>query len=613
VSARVGAAARTAPWPESDLRKIAESARVLVVVLDPDELLDPSRLLAFGDVQRVTDWFELRRAYETHGRRRAASDPRLVLHVCAADFHEPTDVPFDIEQAATVVVFRAPFDRGWVPVWRELDRDRAARLVRLLAAEPNPTVSSVLGAVFDVFLPQADESQELDDVVRLRTGGNVPSSFWPSVATVVRGDLAAGLASEPVDASRLQAAWTDWLARGSACPHAQLLADSATPVLRLLHAGILRPAPRLADGVPAWTEAGAVDADAADVLSRLVDARPDPWPPTTVDEWIAAATWWGDVRSQMAVAAPVAPAVRDAAWAQWAEMDEAFRPWLQQNLGTLMASTRARPATVDKIAPFLARRHRAGSDRILLVVMDGMGLAQWSLIRRLCNLTVVDAGSAAAMIPTLTSFSRQAIFAGTPPIGFPDSILTTAREEERWRSFWVGEGVGAKDVRYINTAGTTIDDIPVFGTEKIVGIAVLAVDHLMHGADFLADAQMAAGIRAWVMHGFMTGLVERATAAGFECWVTADHGNLESLPSGKVNEGLGVDHAGRRARSYPNATLRDVAKAEGIVWDPPGLPPNAPSFIFAPDRKGYISGSPQVVHGGLSLDEVLVPFVRVTP
>jgi hypothetical protein len=77
-------------------------------------------------------------------------------------------------------------------------------------------------------------------------------------------------------------------------------------------------------------------------------------------------------------------------------------------------------------------------------------------------------------------------------------------------------------------------------------------------------------------------------------------------------EGPLVDHAGTRVRLYENAVLRDTARPDGIEWDPPGLPPGkAP--LFAAGRTGYHSGGRKVSHGGLSLDEVIVPFARVVP
>ena len=108
-------------------------------------------------------------------------------------------------------------------------------------------------------------------------------------------------------------------------------------------------------------------------------------------------------------------------------------------------------------------------------------------------------------------------------------------------------------------------------------------------------------------------LVARATAAGFETWITADHGNLECLPSGAVSEGVGIEAAGKRLRRYPNAVLRGASKADGITWDDvPGLPTMHEALMYARGQTAFTNQQLTVSHGGLSLDEVIVPLAQVT-
>jgi hypothetical protein len=599
------------PWPEVDLRAIRAAGTALVVVLDPDGLIPTSLLEAVGEARRIESSWDLWSVYEAEGRRRSTRGHRLIIHVVAPDFREASDLPFVIERGATAARIRWPFDRLWLPVWRGLDENQAASLVGFLSDSSSPSVADVTAFLFGVLLPQADPAAELDTVIRLRTRCSVPAALWPGIRALLKGDLALAASADPPEIGTLQAAWKDWLTRGTDSPSARVFLDASGSVLALLEDGVLQAVERVAVGLPEWTAAGTRNVAPTAIIDGMLARRPEPWPPRAFEDWVRLASWWGDIRGTMAAGAPLAADLVERSWSAWGKIDREFGPWIKANLGPLLASSRQRPATVDKIAPFLARRLRSSTKRIALIVMDGMGFAQWSLVREACGLTVLDAGGCAAMIPTLTSFSRQAIFAGTPPLGFADSVMTTARERERWCSFWRGEGLPDDEVRYENLVGATSDEIPAFDGERILGLAVLAVDEMMHGASLLGDAQVAATIEEWAGHGFMQSLVKRATAAGFEVWVTADHGNLESLPSGRVYEGLLVDHAGRRARSYANPTARDAARAEGIVWDPPALPPNAPSFLFAPDRTAYISGGVQVVHGGLSIDEVIVPFVRV--
>src|SRR5213076_1789278 len=65
---------------------------------------------------------------------------------------------------------------------------------------------------------------------------------------------------------------------------------------------------------------------------------------------------------------------------------------------------------------------------------------QWLLLRK--HLESGDTAwrfqesTAFAWVPTLTSVSRQSIFAAEPPLYFPDSFERTDRERNLWCRFW---------------------------------------------------------------------------------------------------------------------------------------------------------------------------------
>ena len=138
------------------------------------------------------------------------------------------------------------------------------------------------------------------------------------------------------------------------------------------------------------------------------------------------------------------------------------------------------------------------------------------------------------------------------------------------------------------------------------------MDELLHSAKVLGDPEVTVGVRAWAERGFLRSVVEETIAEGFEVWLTADHGNLEIRSLGAKQEGLAVDTAGTRVRLYPTEALRDGSRLDGLVWDPPTLPSDSAYCLFVPGDGGYFSGDVKVTHGGLSLDEVMVPLVQVS-
>ncbi|GBC87455.1 hypothetical protein HRbin12_01461 [bacterium HR12] len=599
-------------WLTRQLAPIERSNRRLAVVLDPEDAVRPADLAAVGEVEVVRSWFELRRAYEHRGRRRAPEEGRLVLVVKHAGFRERRDLPYDIEQVAVVAEVAVPGPPWLRDVLLGLPddlSDEAADIIERTAADP---LEALLEGLWGVRWASGDATRELDLVIRLRSDPTVPDALWSLLVRRLQWEPARALCDDPPDPRPLQRLWAGWVK--GAGDGATVFAALGPRLAPLFHLGFLRPEPAGATRLPSWARLGVAEAGPRERVEELLAGKPSGWPPEDISDWLAAAEWWGEVRAALGESGAAAAELREEAWALWRELDQAFGPWLRARFGGLMTLTARLPVTVDKVAPFLARRLREGrAERLLLVVVDGMGLAQWSTLRRAARLSVVESGASFAMIPTLTPVSRQAIFAGRPPLAFADTIRETSVDARRWREFWEGEGVGVGGVSYARVSGGPRDaDLPL-GRARIIGVVVNAVDEIMHGAHLLGDTQMAAGLLDWAAHGFLRSLVAQAVDAGYEVWVTSDHGNLESEALGRVHEGLAVESAGVRVRWYPDPILREAARVEGIAWDPPGIPEGVCYPLFAPGRGGYFSSGLRVTHGGISLDEVVVPIARVEP
>jgi hypothetical protein len=123
---------------------------------------------------------------------------------------------------------------------------------------------------------------------------------------------------------------------------------------------------------------------------------------------------------------------------------------------------------------------------------------------------------------------------------------------------------------------------------------------------------MAGQVRTWAEEGFLTRLLGRLFALGFDVFISADHGNTEAIGIGTPREGALVDKGGERCRIYaePSFTKSCVADFPGTLeWSHPGLP-DAFSTLLAPHGKAYTqAGSTLLGHGGPSLEEVCVPFI----
>jgi hypothetical protein len=594
-------------WLSRQLAPITAASIGVAVVMDPDGLLDSAELS--GRVELVDDWWCLRGSYERHGRRRDPGDGLLVLLVRGPLAAEA--LPWDIERAAVATVtVRLPGPPEVRSVLRELDGDELDRAITEVSSTANDPGAAVLRAVtgVDVEPSAAPLAGQLRIAARIATRPHRSPALTELARRCVTDPAFSPLLDEPPTSEPLQRIWAGFI-QGDRGTWSPVLEQARLEVGALFTAGILEPVPA-ADLPPGWARVGVRDPSSVELARRLLDAAPHD-APQDLAGWCAVAEWWGDLR-RLVASAPLD--LREAAWEIWYSLDAAFVAWLRGSYGPLLSSAARWPVAVHRIGRLLARRLREGAaERVMLIVLDGLGHSQWAHLRERLELEVVEAGSTMALIPTYTTISRQAIFAGDLPAAWPDTLWTTHPERKRWTEFWSGEGVPVTGVAYHRVKGRLPHDRLGLGDAQAIGVVVNAVDDLMHSSELFGDAQLLANLDVWAANGFLVDLVARANAEHIETWITADHGNLECIGSGSISEGVAIEAAGKRLLRYPNQILRDASAAEGVVWeDIPGMPSTAEPLLFASGRNAFTNNRVSVSHGGLSLDEVIVPLARVT-
>jgi hypothetical protein len=135
----------------------------------------------------------------------------------------------------------------------------------------------------------------------------------------------------------------------------------------------------------------------------------------------------------------------------------------------------------------------------------------------------------------------------------------------------------------------------------------------VHGA-VLGKRGIAAQIESWCESGFVDQLFSLLLEKGFHVYLTADHGNVEAVGQGRPNQGVAPELRGERVRTYRSETLASESAAANpntYRLDVAGLPTDFKP-LFSGARSAFMHvGEPAVVHGGISIEELLVPFVRV--
>jgi hypothetical protein len=307
-----------------------------------------------------------------------------------------------------------------------------------------------------------------------------------------------------------------------------------------------------------------------------------------------------------------------------AQSDERLQAWVSAKhyADLILQSPSREPVMVHHIPHYLRHRRAAGETKVALLVFDGMAIDQWVQIRdRLIASTkrfVFDESTSFAWLPTVTSVSRQAIFSGLKPRGFDDSIDRNDKEESLWKNFWQNEGVNPNEVMYRRALRKT-DQLDALESDltdrrpKVLGLVIDEVDDRLHKERSKND--VALWIGNWLASGFVDRLFSMLLDNGYHIYLTADHGNVESIGVGRPNQGVIAETRGERVRVYRSESLlADSAAAYPgtLKLDIAGLPANFMP-LFAGGRTAFVPEGDQVVaHGGVSVEELIVPFVKVS-
>jgi hypothetical protein len=144
-------------------------------------------------------------------------------------------------------------------------------------------------------------------------------------------------------------------------------------------------------------------------------------------------------------------------------------------------------------------------------------------------------------------------------------------------------------------------------------VTLFKVDKKMHGMQLGAEG-MANQIQTWAEEEFLFRLIFVLRAKGFDVFMSSDHGNTEAIGIGLPQEGVLSDKGGERCRIYSDPLLTNTclkAFPQALSWRNSSLPDNL-AVLLAPYGKSFATvGKKSLSHGGPSIEEVCVPFLRI--
>jgi hypothetical protein len=662
-------------WTERILSHFTSDITRLWVACDPDEVLLDEKLLTVlrgrgFELMLYEDPFAFRAEYEE--RYRAAWDrgeqgpaASLVVHLCGADVNA---LPWDIVHHGRAVSLSLAelFPKLAYNAVQQVDHEHLASLFHAHQTElqsvrgENESKDFILEHVYQLAPRSIRNTVDFwRELLRMHFANRLlPPLFAQHAAGIIQAKglftdlpVATWLASKSALLRVVQDAWyrylkalgldgtrtgeplpTDYLAKiDIPFDHTdvQVLVDS------MFFVGSLHPLSvhSFPADMPSWIKAGIVqDPDALLALvtkgiDNLIETTP------TVEashkEWGEFAKRYGQILARTHGLTGTAGGehhalLRERINTLQEQSDERLQAWVaaKQYANLILQPVTKAPAMVHHVQRFLRHRRSAGENKVALLVFDGLAIDQWVQIRESLMATtrryVFDEGAVFAWLPTVTSVSRQALFSGLRPREFDDSIDRTDKEEALLKAFWQNEGVGPHEVMYRKALRQT-SQLEALEEEldkqcpNVVGLVIDEVDDRLHKERSKKD--VALWIENWLKTGFVDRLFALLLDKGFHIYLTADHGNVEATGVGRPNEGVIAETRGERVRVYRSESLlADSAAAypNTVRFDTPGLPANFLP-LFAGGRTAFVTlGEQVVVHGGVSVEELIVPFVKVS-
>lgn len=345
----------------------------------------------------------------------------------------------------------------------------------------------------------------------------------------------------------------------------------------------------------------------------------------TVEKWLEVAQQWGQIRYlEYRSGLNVEPRIHRISH----QIEKAFREYITKNYDAIIiGSTDSHPVSVDKILPNISKQVNDG-DKIALLLFDGMGIDQWEILKTYLtshSLEIKRECYVYAMLPTLTGYSRQSVFSGKTPNEFKRFKMTT-HEKSLFNDFWQSKNLDSREILYKHLVpDPTILEKPdepmsdfltaVDEGKQVIGVIFTFIDKRLHGPYDLDVGKklLYSRIEEFLESSCLAEIFEFLLNAGYSVYLTSDHGNLVATGNGVSDSKYMVETRGKRCLVYDSRMLAEEKQKEAdVTLFLSRFVPKA-QYILFPNGNYFFGtiGAKEITHGGISIEEMVVPFVEV--
>ncbi|HBD25407.1 bifunctional response regulator/alkaline phosphatase family protein [Flavobacterium sp.] len=335
---------------------------------------------------------------------------------------------------------------------------------------------------------------------------------------------------------------------------------------------------------------------------------------------------------------------------QKAEANMQFGKFIERNYEDWFQPKADKPVLSHEIfGELVAPEIRKKDKPILFVVIDNLRYDQWKAFESVVNnhYKLEKEVSYFSILPTATQYARNAIFSGLTPLEMEKKFPQYWKNDpdEGGKNLYEGEflteqlkrlGLNIKQEYYKITnfaSGKKLaDNFKSLKNNDLTTIVYNFVDMLSHAkTEMDVVKELASNDKAyrsltasWFKNSPLLDMIQQAQQLGFRLIITTDHGTINCKNPSKVigdkNTSLNLRYKTGRSLTYEDKDVYAVKDPKKI-----GLPAlnMSSSFIFAKNDLflAYVNNYNHYVsyyrntyqHGGISLEEMVIPFLVLEP
>ena len=286
------------------------------------------------------------------------------------------------------------------------------------------------------------------------------------------------------------------------------------------------------------------------------------------------------------------------------EINVLFQNYVLQSFGKLSSKVDYNtPVLVSHTMDYIHEQ----SEKFAIIVMDGMSEFDWNIISESFIGIQYEKSAMFAMIPSTTSISRQCLLSNK----FPSQLIAPwiqSKEKAEFIECAKSMGYAENQIAYLRGYDVEFDSCIRCGT-----VIINDVDDMVH-AQLQGRIGMYNDVSLLSNKGKLRKLTERLMADGFDVYITSDHGNTVCTGIGRF-VGAGVDVETKSHRMLVLKDFADKTKMKdkfGLIEYPKYYLNKEYDYLICNTDKSLDDFGKQVMtHGGMTIDEVVVPFIKI--